>query len=324
MAARKSTRVNRKYKTKYRVTNWPEYERGLKSRGDITVWFSQEAREAWTPPRNGRRGGQPRYSNLAIVTALSLRMVLHLPLRQVEGFLDSLLRLMELDLNAPDHTTLSRRSKDVDLPSPTRVHDGSIHLIVDSTGLKISGAGEWHAHRHKSSKARRQWRKLHVGVDDDGFIVAATLTKSSEDDPSTVPELVEQVHSPIRRFTADGAYDTRSVYELLGEVGTADIKIVIPPRRGAVPSDGAEGTWAQRNATLETIRNVGRQGWQRESRYRRQGAVENLFFRYKRTLGNSLRARGYESQKQEARIGCNVLNRMAELGKPESQAIVGE
>ena len=85
MAARKSTRVNRKYKTKYRVTNWREYERGLKSRGDITVWFSQEAREAWTPPRNGRRGGQPRYSNLAIVTALTLRMVFHLPLRQTEG-----------------------------------------------------------------------------------------------------------------------------------------------------------------------------------------------------------------------------------------------
>ena len=114
------------------------------------------------------------------------------------------------------------------------------------------------------------------------------------------------------------------MYELLGEVGTADIKIVIPPRRGAVASGGAEGTWTQRNATLETIREVGRQGWQRESRYRRQGAVENLFFRYKRTLGNSLLARGYESQKREARIGCNVLNRMAELGKPESQAIVGE
>ena len=100
--------------------------------------------------------------------------------------------------------------------------------------------------------------------------MAAKLTKSSEDDPSTVPCLLVQIDSPIRRFTADGAYDTRSVYELLGEVGTADIKIVIPPRRGAVPLDGAEGTWAQRNATLETIRNVGRQGWQLESGYRRQ------------------------------------------------------
>ncbi len=130
--------------------------------------------------------------------------------------------------------------------------------------------------------------------------MTAKLTKSNEDDPSTVACLLEQVDSPIRRFTADGAYDTRSVYQLLGEVGTA----VIPPRRGAVPSDGSEGTWAQRNATLETICKVGRQGWQRESGYRRQGAVENLFFRYKRTLGNSLRARGYASQKQEARIGA--------------------
>ncbi len=168
-------------------------------------------------------------------------MVFRLPLRQTEGFLDSLLRLMELDLKAPDHTTLSRRNKDVDVPAPTRVHDGPIHLIVDATGLKLSGAGEWHAHRYKSSKACRVWRKLHVGVDDDGFIVTAKLTKSSEDDPSTVPCLLEQVDSSIRRFTADGAYDTRSAYELLGEVGTADIKMVIPPRRGAVPSEGARG-----------------------------------------------------------------------------------
>ena len=213
MAGRKSSRVNRKYKTKYRVTNWREYERGLRCRGDITVWFSKEVCDAWTPPNNGRRGAQPRYSNLAIVTALTLRMVFRLPLRQTEGFLDSLLRLMDLDVRAPDHTTLSRRNKDVDVPSPSGVLDGPIHLIVDSTGLKISGAGEWHAHRHKSSKARRVWRKLHVGVDDDGFIVAATLTKSSEDDPSTVPKLLEQVDSPIKRFTADGAYDTRPVYE---------------------------------------------------------------------------------------------------------------
>ncbi len=120
MAARKSSRGNRKYKTKYRVTNWQEYERGLRSRGDITLWFSDEASEAWTPPKNGRRGGQPRYSNLAIVTALTMHMVFHLPLRQTEGFLDSLLRLMELDLKASDHTALSRRNKDVDVPSPAK------------------------------------------------------------------------------------------------------------------------------------------------------------------------------------------------------------
>ncbi len=119
--------------------------------------------------------------------ALTLRVVFRLPLRQTEGFLDSLLRLMQLDLKAPDHTTLSRRNKDVDVSSPSRVLDGPIQLIVDSTGLKISGAGEWNVHKYKASRKRRGWRKLHIGVDDDGFIVAAKLTKSSEDDPSTVP-----------------------------------------------------------------------------------------------------------------------------------------
>ena len=178
---------------------------------------------------------------------------------------------MQLDLKAPDHTTLSRRNKDVDVACPTRAHDGALHLIVDSTGLKISGAGEWHAHRHKSSKARRQWRKLHVGVDDDGFIVAAKLTKSSEDDPSTVPCLLEQVDSPIRRFTADGAY-ARSVYELLGEFGRAEIKIVIPPstrgggfgrRRGHVgaaerdPRDDSQSR-APRLAAGVTVSTTGR------------------------------------------------------------------
>ena len=147
MAARKSSRVNRRYKTKYRIRNWREYERGLRSRGDVTIWLSEEAIAAWTPPKNGLRGGQRRYSNLAILTALTLRVVFRLPLRQTEGFLDSLLNLMSLDLKAPDHTTLSRRNQTVEVPPLTRVHDGPIHLLVDSTGLKILGSGEWDVHK---------------------------------------------------------------------------------------------------------------------------------------------------------------------------------
>ncbi len=105
MARRKSSRVNREYKTKYRVRNWREYERGLRCRGDVTIWLSEEAIAAWTPQKNGLRGGQRRYSNLAILTALTLQVVFHLPLRQTEGFLDSLLSLMGLALKAPDHTS---------------------------------------------------------------------------------------------------------------------------------------------------------------------------------------------------------------------------
>jgi hypothetical protein len=191
---------------------------------------------------NGLRGAQRRYSNLAILTALTLRVVFGLPLRQTEGLLDSLLSLMGLDLKAPDHTTLSRRNRIVKLPPLSRAHDGAIHLIVDSTGLKIMGSGEWNAHKYKASKKRRDWRKLHIGVDDEGFIVAAELTASSVDDASTLPDLLDQIEDPIRRFTADGAYDHRSIYERVGAAGTEEVVIVIPPRRSAVSAGRPVGT----------------------------------------------------------------------------------
>ena len=213
MVAAKSSRVNRQYKTKYRIRDWREYERGLRSRGDVTIWLSEDAIAAWIPTKNGLRGDQRRYSNLAVRTALTLRVVFSLPLRQTDGFLDSLLRLMGRDLKAPDHTTLSRRNQIVVVPPLTRAHDGPIDLIVDSTVLKILGRGEWNAHKHKASKKRRDWRKLHIGVDAEGFIVAAELTASSRDDASTLPDLLAPLEVPIRRFTADGAYDHRSVYD---------------------------------------------------------------------------------------------------------------
>ena len=322
MAASKSSRVNRKYKTKYRIQNWKEYERGLRSRGDVTIWLSEEAISTWTPPKNGLRGGQRRYSNLAILTALTLRVVFNLPLRQTEGFLDSLLSLMGLDLKAPDHTTLSRRNQIVKLPPLTRIHDGPIHLIVDSTGLKILGSGEWNAHKYKASKKRRDWRKLHIGVDEEGFIVAAELTASSADDACTLPDLLDQIEDPIGRFTADGAYDHRSTYDRIGAAGTKDVVIVIPPRRSAVSASSTDSPWAQREAALERIHTVGRREWQKESGYRQQARVENGFFRYKSVLGGGLRARNSHAQGREAMIGCHILNRMAELGKPNSYAVV--
>ena len=165
---------------------------------------------------------------------------------------------MCLDLKAPDHTTLSRRNQIVEMPSLTRAHDGPIHLIVDSTGLKILGSGEWNAHKYKVSKKRRGWRKLHIGVDEEGFIVAAELTASSADDASTLPDLLDQIEVPIRRFTADGAYDHRSIYDRVGAAGTKNVVIVIPPRRCAVSAGPTDGPWAQREAALERIHKVGR------------------------------------------------------------------
>ena len=196
MAAQKLSRVNRKYETKYRIRNSREYERALRSRGDLTIWLSAEAVAAWTPPKNGLRGGQRRYADLAILTALTLRLVFRLPLRQTEGFLDSLLSWMGLDLKAPDHTTRSCRNQVVEVQPLTRAHDGPIDLIVDSTGLKILGCGEWNIHKHKASKRRRAWRKLHIGVDEEGFIVAAALGPGSVDDASTFPDCLARSRIP--------------------------------------------------------------------------------------------------------------------------------
>jgi len=184
MAARTKSKVSPKYKTKYRVRNWAVYDDVLRERGDITVWFDEKASFAWNAPPSGRPGGQRRYSNLAIVTALTLRTVFHLPLRQTEGFVASLIGLMGLGLKTPDHTTLSRRNRDVEIPHLPRGHDDALHLVIDSTGLKVLGDGEWQAHKHKTANKRRSWRKLHLGIDSDGCIVASALTDSGEDDAS--------------------------------------------------------------------------------------------------------------------------------------------
>ena len=319
MVAAKSSRVNRQYKKKYRIRNWREYERGLRSRGDVTIWLSEEAIAAWVPPKNGLRGGQRRYSNLAVRTALTLRVVFSLPLRQTEGFLDSLLRLMGLNLKAPDHTLAPEPNRCGAAPDPILRRPDRLDRRLH--GAEILGCGEWNAHKHKASKKRRDWRKLHIGVDAEGFIVAAELTASSRDDASTLPALLDTIEVPIRRFTADGAYDHRSVYDQLSAAGTENVVIVIPPRRSAVSAGPTDGPWAQRDTALERIRQVGRREWQKESGYRQQARVENSFFRYKSVLGGGLKARHGKAQRREVAIGCHILNRMAELGRPSSYVL---
>jgi len=158
MAARTKSKVTPKYKTKYREKNSMAYDAALRKRGDVTLWFHEDAIDAWNAPATGRPGGQRRYSDLAIVTALTLRAVFRLPLRQTEGFIASLVRLMSLDLATPDHTTLSCLGATVEVPEFIRKHDGPIHLAIETTGLKVMGDGEWHAHKHRTSNMRRSWR----------------------------------------------------------------------------------------------------------------------------------------------------------------------
>jgi len=308
MAARKSSRGKRKYKTKYRVKNWREYEAGLRARGDLTIWLSPEVLAGWTPAPNGRRGAQRQFSDLAIELALTLRLIFHQPLRQTEGLMGSLLRLLGLAVKAPDHSTLSRRSKTVEIPDALGRCTGPIHLIVDSSGLKIFGAGEWHT--EKWGTHCRDWRKLHLGVDAKGQIVASVLTGRHEDDAATLGSLLEQIEVPVDRFTADGAYDERPVYAQLEQVGTEEVAIVIPPRSNAVEADPCGTTWDQRSEAVRTIQAFGQQAWEKASGYRQQGRAENTFFRYKKIIGTSLRSQTPDAQQREVQIACKILNQI--------------
>ena len=302
-------------KQRHRVTNWAAYDAGLRARGSLTVWFTAEAIEAWkAEPRTGR-GGQPRYSSLAITTVLTVRVVFRLALRQTEGLVGSILRLLGLDLAVPDHSTLSRRAETLEVPRP-RCGGEPVHLLVDSTGLRLCGAGEWLLEKH-GTKRRRAWKTLHLATDaDTGHIVASVLTDKDADDGSQVGPLLDRVDGSVASLTGDGAYDRDDVYAEVAarHPGAA---VVVPPRSSAVPSDTAETAPTQRDAHLRYIAERGRMGWQRASGYNWRALVESDVSRWKRVIGDGLRSRSDGRQTTEVAIAVDVLNRMFELGRPE-------
>jgi IS5 family transposase len=254
---------------------------------------------------------------LAIETALTLRLVFHLPLRQTEGFLRSLFNLMGAELDVPDHTTLSRRSATLNVALAGTARTGPIDLIIDSSGLAIVGEGEWAVAKH-GGNGRRGWKKLHLGVDACGEIVAQVLTDSNVDDGTTGVAIIEDVGAPIRSVIADAAYDTRPIYDAAEAKGA---EVVVPPSRKASASARGHRSKA-RDRTIKRVNDTGRRKWKRESGYHRQGRVENTFLRYKTVIGGRLRARTHQAQKVEATVACNVLNRMRTLGWPTSEKIV--
>jgi len=311
----KRSRVHPPYKTKYRVTNWASYNQALVRRGSLRLWISTDAIANWNAkPGKRRRGGQPRYSDLAIETALTLRLVYRLPLRQAEGFLRSVLSLMALDLEAPDHTTLSRRSKTLKIKLKAKFHVGPIDLIIDSTGLSVFGEGQWAAAKH-GKRGFQGWKKLHLGVDGAGIIVAESLTGPNVDDARTGVRMIKKARFSLKAVVGDAAYDSREIYEAAEECGA---RVVVPPIKSARVNKHFPQA---RNRSAKRIAKVGRQRWKTEVGYHRQGKVENAFFRYKTMIGDRLRSRDPDSQKTEVILGCNILNRMFECGRPRSVAI---
>ncbi len=307
----------------YRVSNWPDYNNYLRNRGNIEFWLCDDAIARWCEPEQINDGtGAPKvFSDFTIIICHEIRMVYRLPLRQTEGFINSLFRMKGLKIRCPDYTTLSKRLKELKIHSPrylkTDKADASIHAIaIDSTGLKRHGKGEWHQEKHEiSSKA--SWRKLHIAVNEQHYFEGCSLTDRFATDESQVPNLLSQIDDPIDHFTADGAYDKSSVYTGV-EVHSQNADVIIPPRTDAVFDENSP---TQRKYNLSEIKEHGRMQWQRNQAYGRRNYSELAIQRYKRILGESMHARDLDRQKQEAMIGCGVINKMTSLGMPQSYRI---
>src|SRR4051794_8853078 len=271
-----ATRRHHIPKQKRKVTNWAAYNASLRQRGSLTLWFSDEVIAAWRAAPRTTRGGQAWYSPLAILTALTLRTVFHLALRQTEGLIGSKIGLLGITLAVPDHATLSRRAETLDVPQPRSgagIGAEPVPLLVDSTGVKLCGAGEWLLEKH-GTKTRRSWRKLHIGMDaNTGEIVAAALTTNDVDDGAQVGPLLDQVTAPVASFTADGAYDQECVAAAVAE-RHPQAAIIVPPRSTAVPSETAESALTQRNCHLRYITEHGRTVWKKASGYTIRARVE--------------------------------------------------
>lgn len=307
----------KKKKTQYRVRNWAKYNAALIARGSLTLWVDEEALTAWqyTGPR--QRGAQYLYAEAAIQCVLTLRAVYHLALRAAQGLAESVFGLLQVSFPVPTYSTLSRRGAQSEVDLVRFSSSTPVHLVLDSSGFKVYGEGEWKVRQHGWSK-RRTWRKLHLGVDEvTGEIVAAVASEAGVSDDDVVPDLVEQVARPIRHVSADGAYDKRKCYEALEVTGAT---VAIPPRRDAKiwQHGNREGERWQRDENLRTIRRLGRTRWKRESGYHRRSLAETAIFRLKTIFGATLRSRNFAQQATELFLRASALNRMTQLGMPES------
>lgn len=312
-------------KKKYRVRNWKEYNEALVNRGKVTFWVTDDALRQWREhQKTGKRGAPKFFSNIAIETALTLREVFRLPLRQTEGFLKSILERIGALVKSPDYSTLSLRSEA--LPVIVRVRvlgKESFHLVLDSTGMKVYGEGEWKVRKHGWSK-RRTWRKLHLGLDEaTNDILLGEVTGNDAADCEMFRPLLNQLPdtASVKQVSADGAYDKRVCYDELERRVVQNI--TIPPQKNArIRQHGnTEGNPLPRDQTLRRIREVGRQQWKQESGYHRRSIAETAISRLKTVFSDKVRARLFPRQRVELLLRCRILNRMTLLGMPDSYIV---
>ena len=308
-------------KPQYRIRNWSEYNAGLKQRGSLTFWLEESVLAQWVVPElSGKPGASVFYSDLAIQTVATIQAIYGLAGRQTQGFLESLFELMQIDLPVPDHSTVSRRLGKLSINLPVMPTRGARHIVVDSTGVKVYGEGEWKTRQHGVSK-RRTWRKLHLGVDEaTGDIMVAVVTTNDVADGEVLADILDGIDDEIEQVSTDGAYDHRHCYDEIEEKGA---KAVIPPRKNAKiwRHGNRKGKPHPRDENLRAIRKRGRKQWKRDSRYHRRSLAETTMFRLKTTFGGTLSARKFDNQAVELFIKCAALNRMIQLAKPDSYKV---
>lgn len=308
-------------KRTYQIKNWSDYNKSLIQRGNITLWCSDDAIGSWVLPNGGKRGRPIMYSDEAILCALMVKVIYHLPLRALEGFLVSLLGLLGALLPVPSYTQICRRAASLGqivrrLSSKKNITD----IVIDSSGLKVHGEGEWKVRQHGKSK-RRTWRKIHLGIcSDSQEIVLSLLTENSVSDGEAIEEMANDMPPTAKRGCGDGAYDKSNCYKKFQELG---IDWITPPQRGAVLHDLKREPWMeQRNDAIRTIAGLGndeqaRSIWKKLKGYHRRSLAETGVYRFKTIFGSDLKARDIRRQRAEVHAKVLAMNKMTRLGMPK-------
>ena len=306
-------------KTQYKTTNWKDYNAALKKRGSLLLWIDKDM--VWsTQSLSGKRGRSDQFSDAAIQFCLMVKNLFGLPLRQTIGMVSSLLKLSELDWPTPDYSTLCRRQQDLQVCISYRPNPNGLHLLVDSTGIKMLGEGEWKTQKH-GAEYRRQWRKVHLAMDAQTFeIRAIEVTSNRLGDAQMLPELLKQIpeNEQINAVSGDGAYDTKGCHAAIAERG-ADA--IIPVRKNArLWKENTKGAKA-RNDAFRATQRLGKSIWKKWADYHRRSLVETKMRCFK-LLGERVSARKFESQVAELQIRAALLNRFTQLGTPVTVAVL--
>ncbi len=309
-------------KAKYSIRNWGDYNRALVQRGSLTIWFSPESIEKWLAGKEGKRGRPRVYSNDAILCALILKAVYHVPFRQLRGLLQSLIQLLGISLPIPCYTRMCRRAKDLGQKNQKLSSKRPTDVVFDSTGLKVYGEGEWKVRQHGVSK-RRTWRKIHLAVCPESHdIILECTTGNDVADCEVIPQMEDSLPDSVERGYGDGAYDKECCYQAFYELG---IDPVIPPQKNAVLQNEEAKPWMQsRNNALKEIVGLGtdedaRKLWKKLKGYHRRSLAETAMFRFKALFGSSLKCRRMSYQKAEVFAKCLAINRMNSLGMPRGK-----